>query len=427
MKKLRIFAALAMALALSVSALTVSASAEGYSVEIAPENNLASSRWDFGTDNVGSGKATFDQNGIKLENFTQGSSLYAIYNAHKFTEFRMEMNALLHLTCPDGDENGDKVEYSNLYVSFMIADDTPIPAHTCPWNGHKAYFSVCFENLFGHPKVVIYQNEVWPGVSDGTQRNGVVDCEYPWNDGEYHWFEIELRKDTVTETYHGKDKEYDGVRINVAIDGNRLLTYFQRNDDVFSKSKNDYIDYVPFDTTKGYLGLWPSSSYLGGQNTDTTECYVQIKEMRVTSLDDGNTEPYGLSPEPDFDIDTTDFTPAASYEAGEPVELKLSDLFSYEGTDALQYTVTSSDAPLGKISNGFWVWTPEKAGTYYVKFVASNGKKEATTVVTIRVSERLAPPAPETPKKGCKGGMGAMGLGGIFLALAAVLKRGVRK
>lgn len=151
MKKIKYLLSLFVVLALMFTC-TFAAFAADYTVEVKNENNLAANKWDWATDKVGSGSATFGENGMKIENFNLGSSIYAIYKTNKMNEFKYSMHANLNLTRPSqvgADYNHD---YSNLYISFMINADTPAPSYTCPWNGDKAYFASCFRKSAGLAK-----------------------------------------------------------------------------------------------------------------------------------------------------------------------------------------------------------------------------------------------------------------------------------
>lgn len=82
-----------------IFACTVSVFAEE-PVVIEDKNNLATNKWDWGTDKVGTGLATIDDSGIRLENFNTGNAIYAIYQTNRMQEFRFSMHANLHLTRP---------------------------------------------------------------------------------------------------------------------------------------------------------------------------------------------------------------------------------------------------------------------------------------------------------------------------------------
>lgn len=377
--------AMMFANAVGVFAAEEAAGDNNYTVDIKDENNLAGNKWDWDTDGVGNATTIFDDSGMRLENFNKGGSCYAIYKTNKFNEFKYSMYAKLNLTRPsEFVDEGYEFDYSNLYISFMIDAETPSPVYTCPWNGDKAYFSLCFENLQGNDKTIVYMNEVWAG-SGATRIQVDTHDDIHWNDGQYHWYEFEVINAEKEDTEQGKPVTYTGKLIKFYFDGELKFEYFQRDQHVYSTYLGKYED-VDFSGTSGYLGFWTSSDFPVGMDTAQTDCYVDIDKMQITSYDDGNEDPYTIAPKPEFDITSVNFSPEASYEAGYEIEVKLSALFSYEGDDALQYTVKSGGQEIGMIRNGFWVWTPEKAGNYDVDFIATNEDgKSATNYVTIRV------------------------------------------
>ena len=417
MKKIKYLLSLFVVLALMFTC-TFAAFAADYTVEVKDENNLAANKWDWATDKVGSGSATFGENGMKIENFNLGSSIYAIYKTNKMNEFKYSMHANLNLTRPSqvgADYNHD---YSNLYISFMINADTPAPSYTCPWNGDKAYFSICFENLQGSPKTNLSLNECCAG-SGATRKVGSSHDDILWNDGEFHWFEFEFVNDTQEAVYDGKPVTYTGKTFKFYFDGVMRFEYFQRDQNVYSDYLKDYVKDCKFSTTSGYIGFWPSSDFPVGMDSSETECYVEIDKLQITSYDNGNKTPYGIAPKPDFDIESVNFTPEASYDAGTEIEVKLADLFAYEGDDALSYAIKCEGKDIGSVRNGYWVWTPEKGGNYDVDFIASNADgKSATTYVTFRVAGD-ATPEPEPSESGCKSAVSASaGIAGGALILA---------
>ncbi len=280
MKKIKYLLSLFVVLALMFTC-TFAAFAADYTVEVKDENNLAANKWDWATDKVGSGSATFGENGMKIENFNLGSSIYAIYKTNKMNEFKYSMHANLNLTRPSqvgADYNHD---YSNLYISFMINADTPAPSYTCPWNGDKAYFSICFENLQGSPKTNLYLNECFAG-SGATRKVVSSHDDILWNDGEFHWFEFEFVNDTQEAVYDGKPVTYTGKTFKFYFDGVMRFEYFQRDQNVYSDYLKDYVKDCKFSTTSGYIGFWPSSDFPVGMDSSETECYVEIDKIQIT-------------------------------------------------------------------------------------------------------------------------------------------------
>ncbi|MBQ9709388.1 MAG: hypothetical protein IJV67_02060, partial [Clostridia bacterium] len=133
-------------------------------------------------------------------------------------------------------------------------------------------------------------------------------------------------------------------------------------------------------------------------------------------------EVVGQCAAPVFKVSAKDYQIAPSYDAGDPIEIQLSDLFDYEGTDELTYSVTCNGSEIGEIVNGFWVWTPTDAGSYDIDFnaIVSEDNK-ATNYLTVRVTGSTEAPEEsssavngETEKKGCKG---AISVGVLPVAL----------
>ena len=417
----RILCLLTLLLALAmVFACSVNVFAEE-PVVVEDKNNLATNKWDWATDKVGTGSATIDDNGIKLENFNTGNAIYAIYQTNRMEEFRFSMHANLHLTQPS--EKGVPAgsyqhDYSNLYISFMIDADTPSPVYCCPWSGDKANFSVCFENLQGSPKTQLYLNECFAG-SGATRKVVASSDEVQWNDGEYHWFEFEVRK--------AEQDGETGILFRFFFDGKEVpsLKYFQKDKNVYSNYLGGYVEDAGFSKKGGYVGFWPGSDFPVGWETAKSDCYVQVDQVQITSFDNGNTEPFERAPKPKFEITSINFSPEANYETGIEIEVKLADLFEYEGDDELQYSIQSGGKDIGSIRNGYWVWTPEKAGNYDVDFHATN-EDGATAVnyVTFRVTGDSSEGTPSKDNEGgCSGSVTSAA--GIAAAVTVLLAAGI--
>ncbi len=411
-----------------------------YTKEVAEENNLATNKYDWITDNVASGSVVIDDEGMTFENFNMGSSVYALYQTETFSEFKYSMYANLNLTRPSELGYDYTHDYSNLYISFQINSQEPIAATTCPWNGNKANFSICFENLQGHSKVVLYLNGSI--IGDGTKRQIVAEAQnVDWNDGEYHWYELEFVNEVREVEVRGQIKEYAGKTVRFYFDGELCLEYFQRNDRFLADAiSSDYLDYN-FTETKGYLGFWPSSDFPGGINTVDTNCFVNIKTIEITSLDDGNETPYEKCPVPDFPINSVTYSPDASYETELDIEIKVSDLFSYEGDGQIEYTAICNNEDLGAFRNGYWVWCPTEAGEYIVTVTATVGDKSATNYLILNVVDAAEPIVPGEPESveqeesknsspssaGCTGGMSGVAILSLLAVSSLAILRGKRK
>lgn len=432
----------------AASDVEVVANADAYEVELSGNENLAMSKYDWTTDKVGSAETTFSENGMMMKNFNKGGSAYALYNTNRLDEFKFSMYANLNLTWPSakGYDNYD-FNYSNLYISFLIDADSPVPANTCPWNGNKAYMSLCFEERYDDATqtendiVSLYMNECWN--RRGDVRYSVAEArDVDFNDGQYHWYELEVKNFSETTIgANGKEVRKTGKKITFLFDGQEVFTYSLLDGNRVTQSADGEKMYVNFTALDGYIGFWPSSDFPVGADIDTTDCYVEISKMKVVDLDTGSA--FTKVDAPEFDIEVLDWSPNASYETGEDIEVKLANLFSYEGEESLTYEVTCNGDAIGTVRNGFWVWNPIDAGTYDVNITAKAGNKAATAYVTFRTVAAKAPtgttPTPDTDSNtdtttsesssqtsqssGCGGVVG----GGLFLLPVAVALVALKK
>lgn len=387
-----------------------------YEVSVADNENLAMNKWDWSTDQVGSGTTEFASNGMTMKNFNQGSSVYALYKTNDLDEFKFSMYANLSLTWPSlKGYDTYKFNYSNLYISFLIDTDDPIPANTCPWNGNKAYLSLCFEERFDDASqtendiVTLYINECWN--NSGATRKSLIDTrDVDFNDGEFHWYEIEVENFI--------DGAKSGKKIVFSFDGEEKFSYNLLD----GPRKTESADYaamdVDFTNLDGYIGFWPSSDFPVGANTEDTDCYVEVQKIKIVNLGDNTT--YTQCDAPEFEIEESDWSPNAKYEVGEEIELKLSKVFSYEGDETLNYTVTCNGESIGTIKSGFWLWTPTEVGTYDITIKASVGEKEKIVYATIRTSKSSTPSTSTDSEKGsgCSGSVSFAGLTALLTVLA---------
>lgn len=394
-------------------ACSVNAFAAGASdtlIEVKDENNLAVNKWDWATDVVGSATVEIDNDGMRFENFETGSSSFAIYKTKKTNEFKLSMYMNLHLTRPTDKGMQDEAlfDYANVNISFMVAAETPYPTYVCPWSANNCYFYVTFENLQGNPITQLWRAEGYAG--NGAQRKAVVSINtVPWNDREYHWYEIEVKNATQSgET---------GKMITFYFDGTKGFEYFQKDKGIYSDHAKDYVD-VDFTNTSGYFGFWPSSDFPVGTGTQTSECYIQIDKIKMVSYDGQTEETYVKAPKPAFDIETASFSAEASYDTGSEIEIKLSELFLYEGDDALTYTVTSGGEDIGIIRNGYWVWTPTTAGNYDIDVKAENEDgKSAVNYLTLIVKGETVDEGSDDETSGCGS---SIAISGTILSLVAI-------
>lgn len=397
---------------------------QSYDVAVADNENLAMNKYDWDLDCVGSAETEFSENGMLLKNFNAGGSGYALYHTNKLDEFKYSMYANLNLTWPSSKGyDSYNFNYSNLYISFLIDTDTPTPANTCPWNGNKAYVSLCFEERYDDATqtendiVSLYLNECWNRRGD-TRYSVATVRDVDFNDGAYHWYELEVKNfSEMVTAANGKEITKTGKLINFMFDGETKISYQLLDGNRTTTSADGEKMYVNFTALDGYLGFWPSSDFPVGADIDKTDCFVQIGKLKIVNLADDTA--YTQCSAPEFEIELRDWAPGAKYETGEEIEVKLANLFSYEGEDALTYSVTCNGAPIGTVRNGFWVWTPDEAGTYDLDIVATAGGKSTTAYVTIRTyTSNVTPGNTDTPVQGgkCSGSLGA---GQIVLLLAA--------
>ena len=442
MRKFRFILALLISVLTLSTCLSFVALAEGdepYTKEVAEQNNLATNKYDWIADNVASGLVEIDETeGMTFKNFNKGSSVYALYQTNKFSEFAFSMYAKLNLTRPSELGYSYDHDYSNLYISFQINSDYPIAATTCPWNGHKANFSICFENLQGFTKTVLYLNECF--VGNGANRKAVAESnDVAWNDGEYHWFEFTFTNETREEEHRGNLREVTGKTFKFYFDGEPAMEYFQRDVDIMTTTTNGYVDYS-FSNTSGYVGFWPSSDFPGGINFEDTNCFVNVKTVEITSLDNGNQTPYEKCPVPDFPLKALTYSPSASYETGLDIEIKLDQLFSYEGDEKISYSAKCNGIDIGSFRNGYWVWCPSESGEYIVTITATTGTKTATNYLILNVVDAFVPGGNTSSesesesvseitstKKGCKSSVGGTALLSLLMLSSVVILRGKKK
>ena len=428
MKKGLILTLLPLAgLAITGTKATSVQAGDPFSITIAEKNNIANWKYDWNIVNIGGGHTSFDNGHLRMENLSQGSANYAMYVTNKFNEFRVDMHANLNLVSPKdlSLEDGSQ-DYCNLYFTYFIDFEDAkavnnVAQAACPWTMNKGWMSVCFERLAGVSKVQILVNETFDNnggaryfQTSSEPHKGSVVADINYVDNSYHWFTID-----VTSVIEKKGKllnyEKTGSLVKVLIDGELQTEWFMA-DSYFSNTRLED-ETIPFHEQKGYFGLWASSGYTAGHTTADTNAFVDIDQMQVTSydgLDDhSQATPYERCPLPEFHLEpVTNFAPAASYDVGEEMEIRLSDLFTYDGVDELTYTATSNGQPIGEIKNGFFVWTPTEAGRKTVKFTCTDGIRTAINDVRfICVEPYVEPDLPQNneddnstgEKNGCSG------------------------
>ena len=444
MKKLLISALTFYLLTLSSTQNLQLNASEEYQIEIKDENNLATWKYDWDVVGIGAGTSNFDTGHLRMENINMASSNYALYKTNKFNEFRLDMYANLNLPSPSDTGFESQYDYANLYLTtFIDYDDASkienVAMSACPWTNNKGWFSICFERIQGASHIQMLINETFDG--DGTKRyfintdnpqEGSVIANIDWCDNNYHWFTIEATSTHAKDPTRPRPKEI-GTTFKVYIDGVLQTSYFQSNAYYSNTHKKDEV--IPFDSQKGYIGFWASSGYSANATTENTNVAVDIEKLQNISYDDTSKEeatPYKQCAKPQFNLKSIDnFSPAASYDANEEMEIKLSELFEYDGDKKLTYEATCNGEKIGTIRNGYFVWEPNKSGTYNIVFKASDGELEATNEVRFRVKESeidtpsdnpSITPSEDTsenikPNKGCKGEMATTS----YISLAFIL------
>lgn len=390
----------------------------------AEPDNLAQNKWSWETVGTGGAAAGFSDRGIKIEDFCVGSTSYVMYTANRLDEFKLSMYAKLNLNRPSDKGFSDAVfDCSTMFISFLVSTDNPIASQLCPWDGNKAYMSLSFENLEGNNSIALYMNECWN--NSGATRYAVASTSFNYTDGNYHQFDM-----SVDNTTNNSGKT--GKLFVLKIDGNSVLEYFMK-DGLRSTASKDAEDMdVNFTDLTGYFGFWTTSYFPAGSKSSDTDCYVDIQKINLYNLSDDSA--YGTVAAPEFDITTVNFSPDASYFTDEEIEIKLSKLFAYEGENEISYIITDGkEAPIGTTRNGYWVWTPDKEGTYDIHVLATVEGKTADNYFTLRVkaAETDSQPASESKasSNGCRSSADSA-TGGILLSalcmagLLIIKKRG---
>lgn len=471
MKKQTILASLLLSLSLVLinteDAVETKAS---YDIEIAEENNLATWKYDWNIVEIGAGKTNFDTGHLRMENISSATAKYALYHTHKFNEFRLDMHANLNLPSPsDLGITQDVYDYANLYLTFFIDFEDAknienVAMAACPWSMNKGWLSVCFERIQGGSYVQMLINESFDNnggaryfLTGDAPYKGSGMASVDWCDGNYHWFTITAESVHYVNPNRPRPKEA-GTIFTVYIDGIMQTAYFQTN--AYYSNTHQQDEVIPFDTQKGYFGFWASSGYNASHTTSNTGVCVDIDKLQITSYDDviekEDAVPYTRCERPQFNLNpVTNFSPAASYEVDEELELKMDELFTYDGDKDLSFSATCNGSPIGTFKRGYFVWTPEKEGMYTISFMATDGELEAVNDVRFRVEASesempstsqseptsqsnsaqeptsVEPTTPDTAKKGCGGSVATSSLLLFLVSLFGLLfglkKRRVNK
>ena len=422
-----IFAAAALTVAVSslvVPAKQVFAEEQaGYNVAMTEDENLAENKWDWATDKVGAADTYFTAGkGFTVQDFNRGGGAFGVYKTNRLNEFKYSMYANLSLTYPSAKGfSGYDFDYSNFYLSFLIDADPVVPSNSCPWNGNAAYVCLSFEERYDKDSQTenditsFYVNECWN--RHGDQRAIVKDVrDVDFNDGKFHWYELEVRNFEETKSMpNGSSVTSTGKRIKFFFDGEEKMSYDLVDGNRATVSAGGEKRPVNFTALDGYLGYWTDTDFPVGALKEKTDCYVEVQKVKIVDLSTG--ESFKKCAAPEFEIEELDWSPS-EYEVGDEIELKLSKLFAYEGDETLTYEITCNGEPIGEIRNGFWVYTPDKAGEFDIDFKAIAGSKSKIAYRTLRVSQGAQPPADDSGKDSKDDGSQTSATGGCKGSLA---------
>ncbi len=436
MKKL---VCLALALLLCLAICTpfknaVKAEGTAYDVTIPEGGNLATNRFNWQFPTLSAAEFTFDETaGVKMENLVKDQQCTTVFNGGRFGEFKLSMYADLHFNVPTSKDYVTEF-YSGAFITFLIDRDQEdiLAEDSKPWYAHKVYMGleigfaaadtpVCrFIRYNAFAGNCSHTGQSYQGSSVQTAVNKLLD------ENTKHWVELEV-KNFVEEDGSGKE-------MKAYIDG-ELAASYKYYDDLYydSDSKKEYD--VNISERDGAIGIYAQSSWPAGYPLSRMNNYLAIEKMSIINYDNNPEGEYvPQCTEPEYDITRKEYITAASYLVGDPIEIPLADLFEYEGTREVTYEATCDGEPIGDIINGFWAWTPTKAGSYDVdiKGIVTE-ENSVTNYITIRVEGDEQPTSPPTStpdgdkdddkveKKGCGNVMSAsVLLGGVALALGFV-------
>lgn len=406
-----------------------------YTVECSDEENLATNKYNWLFPTLNNAELTCDETGLKFDNFIKDQQCVSYYRGGKFGEFKLSLLVNANLNVPA--EGKAQWRYSEFYITFLIdesSDDSDLVAEIGkPWYKNNVYGSFVFGLTSGGTPIskFMYYNAFARNCSTSGQNyqdSGFTTVNVV--DGKDHWIEIEIK--------NYETEEETGSRWTAYIDGVKV-SEFDRADGLYydSDTRRDY--QVNYSSLKGGIGFYANTDWPSGYSPARMNNFLQIKKAKLVSYDDN---PEGVVVDqctaPVFKIKSKEFLAQASYETGDPIEIQLSDLFEYEGEEEVTYTATCNGEPIGQMVNGFWTWTPAKAGNYDidVNAVISEDNK-AVNYLTLRVTGEAKPtpdqsssgtgttdPAPSADKKGCRGSIGAeMLFVGMFAAVVFLKKR----
>ncbi len=394
---------------------TVNANASEYEVPCTEEENLATNEYNWLQPTLSSADFSVGENGIKMDNFIKDQQCTTYFRGGEYGEFKLSLLVNANLNVPA--ENKAQWRYSEVYITFLInrnAEDA-VAEDSKPWYANKVYGSFCFGLTTGGVPIsrFMYYNAFASNCSMSGQfyqPSGYRDVNVV--DGKDHWIEIEVK--------NYQTEEVSGKKWTAYIDGD-LVAEFDRDDDTYYDSDAKREFEVNYSALKGGIGIYTNSDWPAGYAPSKMNNFLEIKKAKLISYDEVATgKVVGQCQPPKFEIKSKEYTVSASYDAGDPIEIQLSDLFEYEGTERVNYEITCDGEPIGSIVNGFWAWTPTKAGTYDVDFKANiTEENKAVNYLTIRVTGN-ADTSDSSEKKEGKSGCGSSITLGVLATVATL-------
>lgn len=373
----------ASCLAFSVSKPTTFAEDTAYMVECSDEENLATNKNNWHMPTISMAEFTVDENeGMKFDNIIKSQLCSTYFRGDNLSEFKLSLLVNANLTIPP--ENKAEWRYSEFFITFLIdrQPEDAIAEDSIPWQANKVYGSFCFGLTSGGLPIsrFMYYNAFASNCQQSGQfyqpAGGYTDTNIV--DGKDHWVEIEIKNySNETETGSKWTAYIDGVKV----------AEFDRADDYYydTDSRRDYE--VNYSELSGGIGFYANSDWPGGYSPSKMNNFLTIKKAKLISYDENPAGTVvGQCSAPEYKVTSKEYAVAASYDAGDPIEIQLTDLFDYAGTDIIAYEVLCNGQPIGEITNGFWSWTPTAAGTYDIDFKATlTDENKAVNYLTIRV------------------------------------------
>ena len=385
---------------------TVSAEVGGAEDVFVEGYNLAENEYNWLKPTVSMAKVAFSDGGIEFSNMTKDQTAATYYRGEGFGEFKMSLYIDANLNVP-AEGSGADWRYSNMYITFLVnrTPENAIAEWALPWQTNRCYMSLQMGlDAYGTPLVTFvrynaFANNCYEYYYVGTP--GATNIA----DGSKHLVELEVRN-------FSEDGD-SGKLMTCTVDGVKVAEYKYYDDSYFDATTNKEYD-VEISKISGSFGIYTNSDWPTGTSPSKMNNTVKIEKLQIINYDNNPAgELVEQLSEPIFEVEIKDYTTQAGYETGELIEIKLSDLFTYEGSKTLVYTVTEKGNPIGQISsNGFWSWTPSAPGTYNVDFKCEvPDSNTVTNYLTLRVAAGEQPTdAPDTSAepdgetgKGCGG------------------------